>query len=201
MPDPTLLSGADLFKDWRSHIFDVTPPTTWPIGPGFDHVEVAPGKIILIGGAPGAGKTALITQWVFDALSLNPALRVVVANVEMSPSRLLDRQLARLASVPLTAIRRREVVADDVQKIDGALQRISQIVPRLGFVVGPYSLDRVADAADDHQADLIVLDYLQRVEPPGKFNAMRDKVNALMSNLRRFADAGIGIIASAPLPQ
>ncbi len=65
-------------------------------------------------------------------LSLNPTLRAVVANVEMSPSRLLDRQLARLSGVPLTTIRRRQVVPDDVEKIGKAMTRISQVVPRLG---------------------------------------------------------------------
>ena len=95
----------------------------------------------------------------FDALSLNPTLRVVIANVEMSPSRLLDRQLARLSGVPLTTIRRRQVVPDDVEKIRKAMARISQVVARLAFVKAPYTLDRIADAADDHGAELIVLDY------------------------------------------
>ena len=199
MPDPSFVSGADLFATWKQSIFDPTPPPTWKIGETFDHVEVAPSRIVLIGGAPGAGKTALITQWTFDGLDLNPTLRVVVANVEMAPSRLLDRQLARLSGVPLTTIRRRQVVPEDVEKIGKAMTRISQVVPRLAFVKAPYTLDRIADAADDHEADLIVLDYVQRIDPPGKFTAMRDRVNALMSIMRQLADAGIGILAAAAL--
>ena len=130
------VSGADLFATWNKSIFDPTLPPTWKIGAAFDHVEIAPGRIVLIGGAPGAGKTALITQWTFDGLDLNPKLRAVVANVEMSPSRLLDRQLARLSGVPLTTIRRRQVVPDDVEKIDKAMTQISQVVPRLGVRQG-----------------------------------------------------------------
>jgi hypothetical protein len=67
MSDSPLIAGADLFATWQNAIFDPTPPPTWKIGPAFDHVEVGPGRIILVGGAPGAGKTALIVQWVFDA--------------------------------------------------------------------------------------------------------------------------------------
>jgi replicative DNA helicase len=63
----------------------------------------------------------------------------------------------------------------------------------------PYILDRIADAANDHGADLIVLDYAQRIEPSGRFNGMREKFNALMSILRQLADAGIGILAAAAL--
>jgi len=80
---------------------------------------------------------------VFYGLSINPTLRAVVANVEMSPSRLLDRQLARLSGVPLTTIRRRHVVPDDVEKTRKALTRISQVVPRLGFVKAPSRLNVV----------------------------------------------------------
>jgi replicative DNA helicase len=199
MPDTTFVSGADLFTVWSKSIFDNTPSPTWKIGAAFDHVEIAPGRVVLIGGAPGAGKTALIMQWVFDGLFLNPALRVVAINVEMSPSRLLDRQLARLSGVPLTTIRRRQVVPDDHDKIGKALARIRQVVHRLAFVKAPYTLDRIGDAAADHDADLIVLDYAQRIDPPGKFNAMREKINALMSIMRQLADAGVGILAAAAL--
>jgi replicative DNA helicase len=199
MAESPLVSGPDLFNTWSKSIFDTTPLPTWKIGAAFDHVEIAPGRVVLLGGAPSAGKTALIMQWVFDGLFLNPALRVVVANVEMSPSRLLDRQLARLSDVPLTTIRRRQIVSDDHDKIRKALVRISQVVPRLGFVKAPYHLDRIGDAATDHNANLIVLDYAQRIEPPDKFNAMRDRINSLMSIVRQLADAGVGILAAAAL--
>jgi replicative DNA helicase len=199
MADSPLLSGADLFDAWQSAVLDANPPPTWNIGPVFDHVEVGPGRIILVGGAPGVGKTALITQWVFDALALNPALRVLIANVEMSPSRLLDRQLSRLSGVPLTTIRRRQVEPDDVEKVGRGMMAVSRVVPRLGFVKAPYHLDRIAAAADDHAADLVVLDYVQRIDAPGRFNGMREKINGLMSIMRGLADAGVGILAAAAL--
>jgi replicative DNA helicase len=199
MADSPLLSGADAFDVWQKAVLDPTPPLTWSVGPVFDHVEIGPGRIVLVGGAPNAGKTALIMQWAFDALALNPALRVVVANVEMMPGRLLDRQLARLSGVPLTAIRRRQVVPDDAEKLGQAIMRISDVAPRLGFVRGPHTLDRIATAADLHTADLIVLDYLQRVDLPGKFNGLREKTNALMSVMRNLTDGGVGILAAAAL--
>jgi replicative DNA helicase len=199
MADSPLISGALLFDTWRDGVFDPTPPTTWNIGAGFDHIEIGPGRIILVGGAPGAGKTALITQWTFDALALNPALRVVVANVEMSPFRLLDRQLARFSGVPLTTIRHHQIGPDDIEPIGKAVVKISQVVPRLGFVKAPYDLDRIADAADNHAADLIVLDYVQRIDSPGRFNGMRERINGLMSFMRLMTDAGVGILAAAAL--
>jgi replicative DNA helicase len=199
MPDPTFVMGADLLASWRQGIESGPPPTTWSIGPAFDHVEVGPGRIVLLGGAPGAGKTALITQWTFDALTLQPGLRAAIANVEMSPLRLLDRQLARMSGVPLTSIRKRDFGPGDSAKLAKGFERIRRVLDRIAFVKGPHDLERVADAVDDTCADLIVLDYLQRIRPPGRHASMRDQINALMDKLREIANAGIGIIAAAAL--
>ena len=59
MPDPSFVAGADLFDVWNTSIFDHTPPPTWKIGAAFDHVEIAPGRVVLLGGAPGSGKTGV----------------------------------------------------------------------------------------------------------------------------------------------
>jgi replicative DNA helicase len=199
MAESPLLSGVGLFDTWKASLLDAKPTPRFNVGPAFDHIEVAPGRILLVGGAPGAGKSALIMQWVFDGLALNPELRAVVCNVEMAPSRLLDRQLARLSGVPLTTIRRREIADDQRDQIGKGLSRIGQVVPRLGFVKAPYTLDRVADAADELNADLIVLDYAQRIDPPGRFQGMREKTSALMAIIRQMAETGVCILAAAAL--
>jgi replicative DNA helicase len=191
---------ADLFAGWRDDVLSHDPPATWNIGDlAFDHVEVAPGRIILLGGAPGAGKSALLLQWLGGILDTEPDARVLIANVEMSPGQLLTRTLSRLSGVPLTAIRKRQVMPDDFSKIDGAMTRIQSFGDRLAFASTPSNLDAVRDAAAAHRADVLVLDYVQRIEPGGKFNGMRDQINALMSELRRLADGGAAILAAAAL--
>jgi replicative DNA helicase len=200
MADCPLVLGVDAYNVWQGTLLTDAPPSGWKIGDAFDHVEVGPGQILLLGGAPGSGTTALLLQWIFEALFLNPLLRILIANVEMSPSRLLDRQLARLSGVPLTLIRRHAVTSPgDLKQISVGLTKIQKVVNRIAFVRGPYTLDRIAGAVDDSGADLIVLDYIQRIELTGKFNGMRDKANALMSKLREFADGGYGVIAAAAL--
>src|SRR5262245_12112152 len=99
MSEPHFQAVGDILDDWRDDVLSGKPPTLYRIGEGFDGIEIGPGLVTLIGGAPGAGKTCLTMQMVFDALMLTPALRAMVCNVEMSPSVLLDRQLARLAGI------------------------------------------------------------------------------------------------------
>ena len=79
-------------------ISPVSLETLYPVGKAeLARIEVGPGLVDLVGGAPGAGKTALTMQFVVDALRLTATLRALVCNVEMPPATLLDRQLARLS--------------------------------------------------------------------------------------------------------
>jgi hypothetical protein len=92
---------SELFGQWKEDVLSDEPPATWSIGdPAFAHVEVAPGCISVLGGAPGSGKTALFNQWVGGILDSETDARVLVANVEMSPGQLLTRMLSRLSGVP-----------------------------------------------------------------------------------------------------
>ena len=55
----------------------------------------------------------------------------------------------------------------------------------------------VAAVADDFRADLILLDYIQRIPPPGQHENRRGSVDATMNYLRQFADAGVAVMLGA----
>jgi replicative DNA helicase len=121
-----------------------------------------------------------------------------MANVEMPADALLTRQLSRLSGIPLTTIWRRQVQPCDAGRLDDAAKVIRSLGDRLAFAVEPHRLDAVATAGADFGADVLCLDYLQRIEPSGKANGMRERINLLMSELRRLADKGkVGILAAA----
>ena len=92
-PTAKFLTGDAVFAGWRDNVLTGTGPVMFP------HTlpvpEISPGHVTLLGGAPGAGKTALVMSCIVEALRHTPTLRALVANVEMSPAALLDRQLAR----------------------------------------------------------------------------------------------------------
>lgn len=196
--EPSYQSGADALAGWRDDLLSGKAPILYPVGIGaLESIAVGPGLVLLLGGAPGAGKTALVGQWMFDALRLTPTLRAAVANVEMPPRALLDRQLARLSGVDLTLIRRRQLSAEHGERIGKGLDTLAPLAERLCFVRPPFDLMNIAATADAFGAGLMVLDYLQRIAPPGKHRDARQSVNSTMDFLRQFADAGTAIIAVA----
>lgn len=198
MSEPRFVSGADALASWRDELLSGTPPTLYPVGVGaLATVQVGPQLVTLLGGAPGAGKTALAMQMVFDALRITQSLRVVVCNVEMSPGELLNRQLARIGGVDLAAIRKRQLTAEHGERIDAAMATVEPLAERMAFVRPPFTLENAAAVADEFDAGLLVLDYIQRITPPGNHDNTRSSVNATMGFLREFADAGTAVLAIA----
>ena len=69
---------ADILDGWRDDVLSGKPPTLYPVGTGeLARIEIGPGLVTLIGGAPGAGKTCLTMQMVLDALTITPSLRAL----------------------------------------------------------------------------------------------------------------------------
>jgi replicative DNA helicase len=194
-PKAPFAVAADVLTGWRADVLTGKVPVLYPLGVGqLAHIEAGPGLVTLIGGAPGAGKTALTMQLVVDALRLTPTLRALVCNVEMSPPVLLDRQLARLTGVDLTTIRYRKIGAEHADRIADGMATLGAVADRLCFVRPPFDLGNVAAAADEFGAGLLVLDYIQRIDTPGVETEARQRLNKLMDNLRQFADEGVAIL-------
>ncbi|MBM3996303.1 MAG: DNA helicase, partial [Planctomycetes bacterium] len=199
MSTANFLAAADLLANWRDDVLSGSPPILYPVGTGdLGRIEIGPGRVLLLGGAPGAGKSAFVMQVVVDALRLTPTLRALVCNIEMTPAVLMDRQLARLSGVDLNTIRFRKLGVEHGERIDAALQTLEPLAERLAFVNAPFNLENVAKSADAFgDVGLIVLDYIQRIPPPGNHGDKRGSVDATMDFLRKFADAGLAVIVVA----
>lgn len=191
-------SASDVFSTWRDDVLTGQPPTLYRVGDAeLARIELGPKLVTLFGGAPGAGKTAFTMQCVVDGLRLNPDLRWCVANIEMPPSVLLDRQLARLSGIDAESIRYRKLDGQHADRLDQALNTLEAIADRLCFVRPPFDLANIAAACDAFGADVLTLDYIQRIAPPGQHNDRRGSVDATMNYLRQFADAGLAVIVVA----
>ena len=77
------------------------------------------------------------------------------------------------------------------------MNTLEPLVERLCFVRPPFNLDNVAESADAFEANLILLDYIQRIRPPGDHGDRRGSVDATMNYLRQFADAGVAVMVVA----
>ncbi len=188
MPFVTALTLA------RSPKFDLDKaPVRWNPGPPFESLDLRPGRVVLIGAPPGAGKTTLSLQLATNILGRYPTLRGIVGNVETAPDVLLEKMIARYASVPLDAIQDRTMTSDERGRVDAALETHADVLSRLAFLESPYSMGHLRNSMTEFQAALAVVDYAQRFTV-GDGKDERQKLDALMSQVRTVASAGACVV-------
>ena len=200
MADAGFILAADAMDGWRDSVLRGEAPELWPAGVGaLARIELGPGQVVLLGGAPGVGKTALAMQLTFDALRATPDLRALVCNVEMPLDALLDRQLSRLSGIDASAVRHRRLTAQHAERLQAGFATLERVASRLAFLRPPFDFRNVADAIDRTGTRLVLLDYLQRFGVPDAGGDPRERVNKAMELCRRIADHGICVLAVSAL--
>jgi replicative DNA helicase len=194
---PNITTGADLIGSWVADMEAGTPPPKFRLEPPFAPLDVRPGRLILLGGPPGAGKTAALLQAGIDLLRLNELARLVFANVEMPPAMLLERIVARVAGVPLTLLADRILAPDEKARVRAAVDALKPVAGRLAFLGPPFALEHVAAAGTEFKADVLILDYVQRFSVGTEARDQRERIESAVTILRRFCDAGAGVLCAA----
>jgi replicative DNA helicase len=194
---PTYTTARDLFGAWCADVERGEPPVRYVLPEPFGSLDIRPGRLILFGGRPGGGKTAALLQMSIDLLRLNPAARLLVANVEMVSSLLVERVVARLSAVPLTAIADRTLSADQLNRMKTAVATLAPVADRLAFLNAPYSLEHVAAAGTAFGANVLMLDYIQRFSIGDPSKDKREQLETAATALRRFCDAGAAVLVAS----
>lgn len=189
--------GSDLFGSWFADIEGGEPPTRYKLAEPFAGLDVRPGRMILFGGPPGAGKTAALVQLAVDLIRLNDVARVLVANVEMVPALLVDRIVSRLSAVPLATIADRILTEEELRRVRATVTALEPVADRLAFLNPPYSLEHVAAAGSAFEANVMVLDYIQRFAVGDSSKDKREQLETAVTVLRRFCDAGAAVLVAA----
>ncbi len=175
-------------------LFDLdTQPERWQTGPPFDALDIRPGRVVLIGAPPAAGKTTLTLQLVTNILERHPNLKAMIGNVETAPATLIEKLLARFAVVPLDALMDRNLLDEERARVEAAKIDRSPILERIGFLEAPFTIQSVIEAMQSYEARLAVIDYVQRFTLDDGKDA-RLKLDALMNHVRVLANAGAGVI-------
>jgi replicative DNA helicase len=181
---------GELLRDYRATVTSGRRPPSWSAGPLFEHLVLAPRRLLLLAGPPGAGKSALALMWLGEALARNPDLTCYLANVEMDPESLVHRLVARQAQIDLTVLMNHAVLPRHADRLDRALEVLGQIGDRLVFAQPPFEFGRIVDEVEDVGAELVVIDYIQRVAADPDLIAHHDertRLEGLMSACRDLA--------------
>lgn len=142
------------------------------------------GQVVIVAGRPGAGKSTFIDNIAFH--SARQRKKVLFASAEMSVQMIMMRIVSRMTGMNIFYKRGKQMNFEERARIDKATQEISEMGLHIQEFSAVAQLEGVLrDKAKDF--DLIVVDYLQLLEPKGRWNSTTQKVSNVANELTHLA--------------
>lgn len=199
----------DVIKDsfhMIEHLYDKKEAITG-IPSGFRDLDelttgFQPGDLIIIGGRPSMGKTALslnIAQYV----GVEMKEPVAIFSLEMSKEQLALRMLCSEAMVDSNNVRKGFIRKEDWQKLTAAAGRLAEAPIFIDDSSSTTVLEMRAKARRlkmEHGLSLVIVDYLQLMRTRGNFERREQEISDISRSLKALAkELKVPVIALSQL--
>jgi len=159
--------------------------------------------LIIIGGRPSMGKTSLAMN-IAEYAAIDKNKTVAIFSLEMSTESILHRMMSSRTRIELAKIKSGKFSVDDWSKIAACASKISDakiIVDESGGISTTELKARARRIKKEQGGlDLIVIDYLQLLQPPTKKENRDQEVSAISRALKIIAkDLDVPVIALSQL--
>lgn len=170
---------------------------SWGVPVLDERIFAEPGDMVVLGGYPSDGKTALALQFAFG---IGKSHRVGFFSYESTRDKLFDRTVSRAAMLSYTKIKRNQLTEADYRDL---LELRPQLTaPQLTLVdaAGMTVMD-IQAYSQAHRYDVVFVDYLQKIAAPrGARQSDFERVSAISSSLQQFGRiTGTTVVALSQL--
>lgn len=179
----------DSFMVRHQTVFERMP---WKLRAVGDYVRLKKGNFLILGAEPSGGKTAFALEqmWEFSA-----RYRVLFVSLETDEDTIFDRLIASLTGIPMDALMDGKLTKAQLQQVAEAealiTKRNFKILPAAGL-----SISGIKAAAIGYRADIVIIDYLQIIQLPGKRNSRYEIITDISMGLHILAQStGLIVIA------
>ncbi len=150
-----------------------------------DGTYTQPGDVVIIGGYPSDGKTALALQM---AMWMARKWRVGFFSLETDHRKVTDRVIAALNDISFTAIKRRELTNEDWERFAAKSAENAGLKFTLVEAAG-WSVSDIIGAAEAYDFDVIFIDYVQLIRPRTTNVLRSEQIAEISRDLHMFAQS------------
>lgn len=191
-----MAEGFERFLD-RHNGEDKPQYLSWGVAVLDERIFAEPGDMVVLGGYPSDGKTALALQFAFG---IGKKHRVGFFSYESTRDKLFDRTVSREAMVSYTKIKRNQLKEEDYRELMDLRSLLT--APQLSLIdaAGMTVLD-IQAYSQAHRYDVVFVDYLQKIAAPrGARQSDFERVSAISSQLQQFGRiTGTTVVALSQL--
>jgi replicative DNA helicase len=182
------------------------PPNVGIVPPYLDLESVIPafkpGQLITVAARPSVGKT-LVAADIARTAALRDGKRTVLFTLEMSKKEILGRIFAAEATVLYSKLVERAVTPEELEKVTKASWRVTAsplIIEDSPHCTVDHVRSRLRTLARTGPIDIVIIDYLQLLDPPSKVEIREQQVAMQSRALKQMArDFGVPIVVLAQL--
>lgn len=196
-PGVKRLSAKDLVQDFMDRHGEGKHPEyySWSFRKLDEGLYSERGDMVIVGGYPSAGKTALALRFAWHMAASH---RVGFYSLETKPEKLSDRSVATLAKIDMKTIKHSALTEDLWRQFLSHANSISKsnidFIPAGGMTVADIRADALA-----HRYEVIYIDYLQLISVGHTYNRT-EAVTSISIGLHQLAQANnITVVALSQL--
>jgi replicative DNA helicase len=159
-------------------------------------------NLIILAARPGQGKTAIMLNMALHAAVVD-RVPVGIFSLEMSKEELVDRFLVSQADVDAWRLKTGKLTEDDFTKLSNAMGQLADAPLFIDDTPGLSLLEMRSKARRlqlEHKVGLIVVDYLQLVDPGRRFESRVQEVALISQALKNLArELNIPVLSASQL--
>ena len=182
-------------RDRMFHALD-NPDQVHGVPSGFDDLDEAtggwqPGDLIYIAARPNMGKTTIMAEMTLAAAQAGTPV-LFISMGDMTSAQLVGKMCAMLANVEYKEIRRRNLTADQRDRLSAAFDTFADlpihildnrdVSNRIGAI-----RDRARAMVEREGIGLVVVDYVQQIAADNRHNSVNDELGEVSRGLKFLA--------------
>lgn len=176
-------------EEIKSNIFSDVMPIIYDVGT--KGIEIEPETITVVAAQPGCGKSSLVTQWMFKAIELQPEIKVLIVNCELTMKQVMIRELSRISQIDARVIKKKAWTEQQKQDVELSASYLSSVADRFVFIDDCCDLIQIDDYVRTYKPDIVLFDYIQqmRCDTSIQMTDLKIEMDGAMQGIRRMVNS------------